>query len=229
MIVNLYFSARHWLQPYYLPKNFINQKGQKNSVISEDDNVQVDSGAGVIDYIRLGEKVKPRKNKGLTIVEYSGPIKNVWKQNMFPPPRTLWWFHDSDTHELFGHFMPFSRQDYASKRKKNSRKASMERKTLKPWIRPKGVKYDRTHLIPVGYHGYEASPVLVIGWDQSDNRGVMADFENEVSDITVPFFWYIRVKKQASGVLLQEWVFDARGFKLLKRFESFMDGMFFWE
>lgn len=54
------------------------------------------------------------------------------------------------------------------------------RKKLKPLLFPKANQpFDRTHVIPIGFHGSENNDILVVGWDSDQNRNAMRKFEDE--------------------------------------------------
>src|SRR5699024_12125259 len=53
---------------------------------------------------------------------------------------------------------------------------------LKPLIYPRdqGKPFDRTHLLPIGYHGSENDERLLVGWDSDANRGPFRSEERRV-------------------------------------------------
>lgn len=86
-------------------------------------------------------------------------------------------FHNKKYHQLAIPFATNSAFRY------NYRSDSM-RKRLKPLLYPMSSKpFDRTHVIPIGYHGSENDNRLVVGWDSEQNRNEMVEFEKKVSSI----------------------------------------------
>ena len=128
----LYTSIRRWFQPYYRETSPTPSKKSRKS--------------------------KPKKRKAsakpqqatfvpVKIVDYPNPLTNVMQFKKKPSRNRIWCYHDKNVHQIVAHFTPgsgliFKTRDNAARRE------------LKPLIFPtnKGA-FDRTHLIPIGYHG----------------------------------------------------------------------------
>lgn len=74
-----------------------------------------------------------------------------------------------------------------------------KRKQLKPIIehRKKG-KGDKTHLIPVGFHGSENDERLLVRFDSKINKGALKKAEEYISNINMkePILWFVDIEKQ---------------------------------
>ena len=73
------------------------------------------------------------------------------------------------------------------------------------------VAYDRTHLIPFGYHGIENNSALVIGWSSSQNRNELRNFEIEMNkeNKTRDLVWFTYVTRKPEFGIWTYRVYDA--------------------
>lgn len=172
-----------------------------------------------VESIQRGETL-PREQwetaRGLTVTEMDRPLTAVWKRDRLPLPQHVWYYHDENTHELFSHLIPGSAQ-------KATTRNNAVRKNMALLIAPRNGSYDKTHLIPFGFHGSEASARLLIGWDSAQNRGPMNVFESEQKKRTEPFYWMVRVTKKERGAQLIYAVYDAVSLDLLAKKKFVME------
>lgn len=126
------------------------------------------------------------------------PLSDVLKTDKRPQANKIWWYHDSETHQILAHLLPNGRKKFGPEHRSDE-----ERKALKPAIRPVNLKrpYDRTHLIPFGYVGTENDPRLVIGWNPVHNKQDLHDFEMRSSKLDEPIYWFCQVKKTDYGAV----------------------------
>ncbi|MCG1060635.1 hypothetical protein PZN54_11100 [Staphylococcus capitis] len=101
-----------------------------------------------------------------------------------------YYFHSSNKHQIAVRFEPQSGFRYY---KRND----IKRKNFKPLIYPKYESSDKTHLIPVGFHGSENDPRLLIGWSSKLNRGGIKKHEEKVININQnhTIYWFVDVEK----------------------------------
>lgn len=105
-----------------------------------------------------------------------------------------YYFHSSTKHQIAARFEPESGFRYY---KRNANKL----KKFKPIIYNKYSASDKTHLIPVGFHGSENDPRLLIGWSRKLNRGGIKKHEEKVININKDYtiFWFVDVEKTSNG------------------------------
>ena len=116
---------------------------------------------------------------------------------------------------------------------KSERELSLERQKNKPLaiVDPSlklssGKLPQRTHLLPIGYHGKENDYNLVAYLPGYLNSGQIADFENKVSNIRGDHFYLVRLeqsftKKKKSRVILQACDINGNTINKLKKIISF--------
>lgn len=137
----------------------------------------------------------------------------------------LFYYRSDRKLQLVVKFKPHSAKRYQYRDDK-------QRKTLKPIIAPKRGKkpYDRTHLIPIGYHGSENNPLLVIGWDSVQNRGEIEQFERRIAKInqTETIIWFVDLTYEVDKTVSWDvWITNQYGKPLLDN--HFHDASeFFW-
>lgn len=100
---------------------------------------------------------------------------------------------------------------------------SQARSLLKPWIKPvdAGKPFDKTHLIPFGYHGLEDDPAIIVGWDSDQNRGQIAQFETQVSKLNAKqdLIYHVSVTPTKYGGKWLTTIHNRSG-EVVKRFET---------
>lgn len=199
---NVYVILRQWLQPWWRP-------------ISKD--------ASDVTTPDLVAQTPPAQSRGLTLHTTKAAIADFRKLQSLPELNSAWCYHDGAIHQVLAHLRADGRNDFPKEKRDDS-----ARQSFKPLIYPTNVKYDRTHLIPFGYHGKEDNPYLLIGWSNVDNQGLFAKFENKQSDRGVDLYWFTTVLKNDKGAVWAYAIYDARSKKFLDAMQSVAHGPFFW-
>lgn len=155
-------------------------------------------------------------------------VAHLERNKRLPDPREVLAYHDKSHHVVMAHLVQNSGFVYTS-----DMRDSVIRATLKPLIRPKTGMYDRTHLIPFGYHGSENDSRLVIGWSPRANQGKLNEYEREIKRLnkTRAVLWVCSVElspTRKSATWLYKMV-DPNSLKLLRPpMRSKMNGPFVW-
>src|SRR5699024_7401451 len=152
---------------------------------------------------------------------------NVMKFKNKPKLGQIWTFHDNDRHQAIGHFGPKSSHSAPPSMRSDERRAQ-----LKPWVKPTKMKnaYDRTHIIPFGFHGSESDPRLVVGWLQRDNRNKFKVFENKHRNYNTPIYWFVDISRIKSGGAKWTYrIYDARTLKLIHELTSVTSLVLQWK
>lgn len=131
------------------------------------------------------------------------------------PPDNGLYYHDLDVHQVAVKFKPLSFKRYQARSDKARRK-------LKPILYPKVESYDKTHVIPVGYHGSENDIRLLVGWDRKQNQQDMRLFEDDIKKINKKkgFIWYTSITLQNQSDFSAIWkttIVDETGEILLEK------------
>lgn len=134
-----------------------------------------------------------------------------------------YYVHTSQRHQLAVRFEPKSSKRYQYRSDKH-------RKQLSPIIYPDVKVFDRTHIIPIGYHGSESDNRLLVGWDSGINRKELNQFESKIGKINnrATILWFVDIKKADDGsAIWHSYVWDETG-KLLKKGVWHDKKKFFW-
>lgn len=114
-------------------------------------------------------------------------------------------YHDDNYHQLAIKFKENSSWKY---KERNEGK----RKKLKPLVYHKNPKtQDKTHMIPIGFHGSEDDARLLIGFSAKINKGDLKNFEDYVAKINdnEEILWFVNIQKQSDNtVVWQATVWD---------------------
>lgn len=166
---------------------------------------------------RIGEPLR------VPVFDKTVPFGDFEKQMELPTLNTIWYYHDKYTHQVLGYF------ETGSGVNKVERSTELRRK-LKPLIYPTTVgEFDRTHLIPFGYHESEGDNRLLIGWDSQQNRTLFNEFEQRQKLLPFNIYWLTRVDRDLDkgGV---NWTFEIYNTEreLVDKLESEMIAGFSW-
>ncbi|PTK46096.1 hypothetical protein BUZ69_07990 [Staphylococcus saprophyticus] len=179
----------------------------------------------------LKEVGQPKKKKlGLEMVDLSSDLNNEKALAMLQAsePRVTFYWHDDTQHQIA---VKFDKNGIKEEYKPRSNK---ERRQLEPLITPYRVENtDRTHVIPIGYHGSENDQRLLIRFDSHINQVKLKNFEEQASKINKkqPILWFVDIQKQDNDsvkwyasvwdeqgkVILQKMFHDKRKFKWHQR------------
>lgn len=182
----------------------------------------------VFEKIKNLEAGKPKRPKlGLDMVDMQKPltIKDAYDMISRSKSRIAYFWHDDSYHQIAVKFEPKSIKDEYKVRD------DVERRKLKPLLFPiQDVPFDRTHIIPIGYHGSESDRRLLVGFNSEINQNELKDFEIEVARInrTKTILWFVSVELQKDkSALWRTTVWDERG-KVLKQAEFHDNKKFVW-
>jgi len=129
----------------------------------------------------------------MAVLNYPKSLDNAIKLKTKPKKNRIWVYHDKDRHQLFAHL------DVRSGFKCKTRNDEL-RRNMVPWIKPKvKKKYDRTHVLPIGYHGSDGDPRLIIGWDSEHNQNELKNFEFRNKKRDEPIYWFTDIRKDKYG------------------------------
>lgn len=126
----------------------------------------------------------------------------------FSDSHIAYYFHDTSHHQIAIRFEQGSRWRFYER-------DDVKRKQLKPLLYPKSNKpFDRTHVIPIGYHGSENDNRLLVGFNSEINRIDLNNFEtlvgimNDSQDI----LWFVDIERQDDGsAIWKAYVWDEHG------------------
>lgn len=130
-----------------------------------------------------------------------------------------YFYHDDNYHQIAVKFKKGSRKTHYQKRD------DVARKQLKPLLFPNSNQpFDRTHIIPIAYHGSENDNRLLVGFNSKINRQDLRDFEIEVSHFNdkQTILWFVSIDKQPdTSAIWYATVWDTKGNILIE--DSFHD------
>lgn len=156
------------------------------------------------------EQLIDRKDLTMPVLRYPNPLDKAYTFKKKPSLNTIWYYHSASRHQVYAHLAQGSGYTH-----KSGERSNLDRSMLKPVLYPIGQKYDRTHLIPFGYHGSESDPRLVIGWNAFQNRNEMSDFEQKQKKLKQDIYWLTDVRRTKYGAALRYEIFSARDDRLL--------------
>lgn len=147
----------------------------------------------------------------LHMIKVKKPLDKVYLLKYKPKKDELWYFHDKTRHQVFARFEPESGMRYKDRN-------SGKRRKLTALIYPKNVgEFDRTHVVPFGYHGSENDPRLVIGWDSNQNRVALNKFEQQIKAINQPIYWFTDIRRTSYGAVWRYAIFSVENGQLIDK------------
>lgn len=159
----------------------------------------------------------------MAVLNYPKSLDNAIKLKTKPKKNRIWVYHDKDRHQLFAHL------DVKSGFKCKTRNDELRRNMI-PWIKPKvKKKYDRTHVLPIGYHGSDGDPRLIIGWDSEHNQNELKNFEFRNKKRDEPIYWFTDIRKDKYGATWSYKIYLVKTKKLIDSLTLRMDKtQFMW-
>lgn len=219
---NLYIGIRTWFQPYYRPKP--KKKKRDDTKAKGGSTAATKVTAPKVTQAKKTPVPAPGEQPAVRIVDYPKPLDKVAQFKSKPGLNRIWCYHDATRHQVAAHLGPgmgykFRERDDAA------------RKTLKPSVFPidHAGPFDRTHLIPIGYHGSESDHRLLIGWSPEANRGPFNDFEQVQKARKYPILWVVSVIKTHTGA---EWTYTVYKYETMEKVDELkhtMVGEFAWK
>lgn len=197
----IYYHIDKWIRPYaYVNENQVavnieaeqkrkkkHVKGRKKPKLSPEDekakNEFLKTGAIGIDLVTVNNVMS--ENDALNRLAVSNA-------------QVAYYCHEDNHHQIAVKF------DEGSAWKYHARNES-KRKQLKPIIEHKKAgRGDKTHLIPVGFHGSENDERLLVRFDSKINKGALKKEEDYVSNINMeePILWFVDIIKQADDTAI---------------------------
>ena len=110
---------------------------------------------------------------------------------------TVWFNQTSKRLEVLAYLEKGTSQHYQSRNQNNRRKLKSR---IQPKVDPKEIPMDRTHLIPVGYHGSESDNRLMVLWDRKDNQVTFNNFEDGMKNTQSDIYWYTGITRKPYGL-----------------------------
>lgn len=222
--LRLYVAVRQYFQPYYRNWSWLATPKKKPKPAKTAPAKSTSTSRPVVDTANEASDVGVSSSETkVAILRYSKPLDNAIRFKKKPPRGSLYTYHDATKHQVFAHFGPGDGFAYSGR-------SDVARKKLTPLVYPKqAVPFDRTHLIPIGYHGSEKDSRLLVGWDSATNRGLFADFEKKQKKRTKPIYWLTSVTKNASGALWEYKIYDVDSGELVDSVEHQLNAEFIWK
>lgn len=203
---------RRWFEPYYQPKPSRPASKKKPAKAPAKP-------------AKTPSKPKPEKKPDpeLRVLDYRNPLDNAINFKNKPGPNRVWCYHDSKRHHLFAHLLPQSGEQF---RERDNQK----RRKLEPMLYPTDVGvYDRTHVLPIGYHGSERDRRLLVGWDSVANRGIFETFERKHKQSSKPVYWLTAIERTPDGATWLYRVYDVETLEVIDELHHKMTAHFAWK
>ncbi|WP_407807691.1 hypothetical protein [Staphylococcus aureus] len=162
-----------------------------------------------------GKKAK-KKELGIHMVDLENGLTNDSALDLMKEaePKTAFYWHDAMSHQVAVKFEKGGLRDEYKTRD------NAERQKLKPLIEPKQKgNRDRTHVIPIGYHGSESDKRLLVGFSSKLNQQDLKYFEDKAGKLNRnnSILWFVNIQKQKDkSVKWHAIVWNQSGEKLLE-------------
>lgn len=208
-----YIRVRTWLQPYY--RHYEGGAGSEEVRKARQRQAQKREAAKLL--------ASGRQAQIIEAVDVTKRMSEPSEMTNLPDLNSMWCYHDESVHQIFGHFAPKS--GYTHKVRDG-----VARKKLKPLIYPIDVGvFDRTHLIPIGFHGSESDNRLLVGWDSATNQGPFNSFEKRQKSRDIPIYWWTQIERTPTGALWSYKIYNAQTDELIDSLEHEMRATFIWK
>lgn len=181
-----------WCRPYLYDNEIIEEQKeikQKKKKVKVSKLTKADKKATELDAVKRGEL-------GVKIITVNNELDKslAFQRADKSDTHIAYYYHSSDRHQFVVKFEPNSGYRYYQRN-------DSKRHKLKPFIYPKAKTYDKTHLIPIGFHGSDSDPRLLVGWSSKQNRGVIKKLETKVTAINKDhtIIWFVDIEKLDRG------------------------------
>lgn len=181
-------DIHRWIEPYKYDNEVTKPQKElsmKKRFVKVNKITKNDKKPTELDAVNRGEL-------GVKIITLSNQLDNesAFQKMDSSGSHIAYYYHSKDRHQIAVRFEPQSGYRYY---KRNSSKLQ----SFKPLIKPKYSEWDKTHLIPLGFHGSESDPRLLIGWSRKLNRGAIKKHEDKVVKINKDYtiYWFIDIEK----------------------------------
>lgn len=209
-LYNIWESIARWIHPNRFPEKELKPKKEKKT-----DKM---SAKQVVENPNLCAVDLKKENEPFT-------IQQAYEQLADKENDEGIYFHNKEIHEVACRFGAGSSNRFQARSDK-------VRKKLKPLLFPnQDMPFDRTHLIPVGYHGSENDNRLLVGWDSNQNRNAMRHFESEVAKMNEleSIIWITIIRKKQNGASWTTTILNTNGKELKKEKFEIFDRPFVWK
>lgn len=186
--MNVLRAIHRWIEPYKYDneiKQPTKQQSSKKKAVKVSKLTKKDKQPTELDAVNRGEL-------GVKIITLNNQLDSntAFEKIDQSYSHIAYYHHSKDRHQIAVKFEPASGFRYY---KRND----LKRKKFNPLIYPKYGSSDKTHLIPVGFHGSENDPRLLIGWSSKLNRGEIKKHEEKIITINKDYtvLWFIDIKK----------------------------------
>ena len=215
-----YTALRQKIQPYWRPRPPRSERiAAKEAKAAADEKVKADERA--LPASANGD----RTVKGVRLTNVSTPLDKAASFKTKPGLGRIWFYEEPGKKmQVFAHFDV--KDGYRFPERDDS-----ERKRLKPRMYPTDRQFDRTHLIPIGYHGSESADRLLVGWDSFQNRKDMLAFEKAAKALPFPIYWLTSINRTPKGANWHYRVYNAidpDNPALVKRLDLEMEAPISW-
>lgn len=198
--ISLYEKVRQFFQPYYRKKPRGYNKTMREREKNAEDPIEVEKKQdGAV-------SVNGDTATMIRVYNCTKPLTDAIKSRNKPGPDKVYCYRGPQRVQVFACFAPGSGRRWTNR-------DDAARKQLRPVLYPNlGEAFDRTHLIPIGFHGSENDPRLVVGWDKDQNRNLLKKFEQRAIDLNqkIPIYWMTEIEKTPKGAIWRYRIFDAR-------------------
>lgn len=168
------------------------------------------SSVAVIDKTPTHSEAVSRNELGVDVVALQSVMTpdDAFERMRLSNSHVAYYIHTSTHHQIAVKFEPKSAWRYYER-------DDVKRKQLKPLLFPKANKpFDRTHVIPVGFHGSENDSRLLVGFNSELNRQDLNDFETYIKEVNneTTVLWFVDIEKQVDdSALWKAYVWDMEG------------------
>lgn len=227
MIKNIYVSIRQFIQPYYVNKDGVKPFGEwlKDKKEIREKNRTKNKKSKKTKTIKVEKHTKgvTKKTDGrIKILSVDGKLNLGQRFKNIPKINTIWTYYGGSTIQALGHFEKGAGFRYVDR-------SSNRRRKLRPKIYPKqDAPFDRTHLIPFGYHNSEADNRLLVGWDSEQNQTTLNNFEQEMKKLPNDILWLTIIDKKDFGATWKYRIYDAKTRKVLGKLDLELDREMVW-
>ena len=187
--INILRAIHKWLEPYKYDNEVeepIKHRSTEKKHVKVRKLTKADKKPTELDAVKRGEL-------GVQIITLNNALDSdiAFQRLDKSKSHIAYYYHSQDKHQIAVRFEAGSGFRFY---KRND----LKRKSFKPLIYPMYQTYDKTHLIPVGFHGSENDSRLLVGWSSKLNRGSIKRHEDKVihinKDHTV--YWYVDIERK---------------------------------
>ena len=191
--INLKERTQMKKDPNYRPKRN-NITSKTSDKVNQDDETTDAELIQKLQNLKQGTPQRPKK-LGLNMVDLSSGLtkQSAFEMMKSAESRVAFYWHDEVSHQVAVKF------DKGGIKDEYKTRSNSERRKLEPLIRPyKRDNVDRTHVIPIGYHGSESDKRLLIGFDSHINQVKLKNFEEYASKVnrTKVILWFVNIERQ---------------------------------